>query len=344
MTRIDPRLLEEPVKPKSVTPRPVRVSPLVKRNMFSSVLALASRQLQIVLRGETLKVHVTNDQVFDKLAKRIDALSFTIKHLPKQDNSKTNTIILRLTQQLNELKQAVLASKPAKFPDVQAVRVTNPQQEKFPLEKMLSAFQGVEGAIRELKETIPQPQEVHFPEMPTTMSMVEGKAIITAVEKLGKMPKTMTIAEGKAILAALEKVAEKVDELPKSFPEFPEPYNHVLVDNFPVQKYPNPVTNININPLRGFAKSTAVVLSTALTPLPSAPLDYRRSLIIYNNSSSVTIYIGGSNVTSASGFPVPAGTYSPPIDAGPKMIVYGRTAASTADVRVLEVSNENIGG
>ena len=37
--------------------------------------------------------------------------------------------------------------------------------------------------------------------------------------------------------------------------------------------------------------------------------------------------------------PIPASTYSPPLDAGSQMIVYGRVNSGTADVRVLEVSD-----
>jgi hypothetical protein len=103
-----------------------------------------------------------------------------------------------------------------------------------------------------------------------------------------------------------------------------------------------PVTNININSLRGPALTTGVSVGTDATALPSTPLDNRRTLIIYNNSSA-TVYLGGADVTTSNGLPIPAGSYSPAIDAGVKMIIYGVVASGTADVRVLEVSMDNIG-
>jgi len=104
-----------------------------------------------------------------------------------------------------------------------------------------------------------------------------------------------------------------------------------------------PVSNININPLRGEVKTRAITVTAELTPLPNEVLSYRRGLTIYNNGS-VTVYIGGSTMTINDGLPIPAGTYSPALDAGPRMILYGRTISGSSDVRVFEVSNENIGG
>ena len=129
--------------------------------------------------------------------------------------------------------------------------------------------------------------------------------------------------------------------LPKSFPEVSIP-SSVSVNNFPPQKYPMPVSNFNINPLRGFAKSRNITVTTSLTPLPDEVLAYRRGIIVFNNDSTNTLFIGGSDVTTTNGLPVPPKTYSPPMDAGPKLIVYG-IASTSINVRVLEVSNENIG-
>lgn len=106
------------------------------------------------------------------------------------------------------------------------------------------------------------------------------------------------------------------------------------------QMTPQPVTNVNINGLQGFAKTTAATVDTTLTPLPTyGQLNNRRSIIIFNNSSSTTIYVGGSDVDSNNGLPVLAQTYSPAIDAGVSMIVYAVTASGNADIRVMEVSS-----
>ena len=101
-----------------------------------------------------------------------------------------------------------------------------------------------------------------------------------------------------------------------------------------------PVTNINVNALQGFSKTTSVTVRTTLTKLPSyGVLNNRRTMIIFNNSASVTVYVGGSDVTTTNGMPILAQSYSPAIDAGVYMIIYGVTSSSTADVRVMEVSS-----
>ena len=101
-----------------------------------------------------------------------------------------------------------------------------------------------------------------------------------------------------------------------------------------------PVTNINVNALQGFSKTTSVTVRTTLTKLPSyGVLNNRRTMILFNNSSTVTVYVGGSDVTTTNGMPILAQSYSPAIDAGVYMIIYGVTSSSTADVRVMEVSS-----
>lgn len=60
-----------------------------------------------------------------------------------------------------------------------------------------------------------------------------------------------------------------------------------------------------------------------------------QSILIYNNGS-VTIYLGGSDVTSVLGVPVPAGTWGPGISLAHGEELYAIAASSTADCRVLE--------
>ena len=154
------------------------------------------------------------------------------------------------------------------------------------------------------------------------------------------------------LLAKPEKAQDRTDELIEAIKsltiEIPKveipSVIQAEVTNFPPQKIPQPVTNININPLRGEVLTTAVSVGTTATALPETPLENRRSFMVFNNDESKTIYLGGSGVTTDSGLPVLAQSYSPTIDAGPKMIVYGITASGTVDVRVIEASNENIGG
>ncbi len=343
MATINPRLLEVERPSRGLAKRTSEMEDIpavVKRSIFPSIMALAKKQLgdllRTVIKDETVNVKISNEKAYisylNTVVKRIDSLNTAVREIPKitmgdspasiQIQTMSEATISKLTAQLEAVKNAVNANRPSRFPAVQRVQITNPAPvQQFPIEPILRALRDLEGSFKSIKLQVPTQKEVKFPEMPKTMSMTEGKAIVKA----------------------LEDVTKKLDELPKDFPEVIVPKS-VSIDNFPPQKYPMPVTNININPLRGEVKTRAVTVTTALTPLPGEVLAYRRAVVVYNNSASVTIYVGGSTMTAADGMPVPPNSYSPAFDAGPKMIIYARTSASTADVRVMELSNENIGG
>lgn len=314
--------------------------PVGQRSFVPSIMALVKRTIETVAsnvaRTEVFKVRIANEKAygdyFNKILQRIDNLNSTIKNLPKIDmgdspasltiQTMSEATINRLSSQLEGVKQAVLANKPQQVaaPKLQKVEVINPTRtQEFPLQQFLKGLDSLEQAINKIKLDVPQAQEIKFPEMPKQMSMVEGAALLKALEGLTK----------------------KVDALPKSFPTIDIP-NKVSITNFPPQKYPNPVTHMSINALNGFAKTSSVTVTTALTPLPGEVLAYRRSLVIYNNSS-VVVEIGGSDFTFGTGMPIPANSYSPAFDAGQALIVYGRVSTGSANVRVLEVSDEHSG-
>lgn len=157
---------------------------------------------------------------------------------------------------------------------------------------------------------------------------------------------------GKALLKIAEKEPkDRTDEIVKAikeikFPsiEFPDKLPVHIMGTEVVQKIPQPVTNISINSVNGYIHSTKTTVTTDLTTLPEyGVLDNRRSLIIFNNDSSTTLFIGGSDLTAGVGMPVPPKTYSPPFDAGKNTILYGRVSAGSIDVRVLEISDIAIG-
>lgn len=102
-----------------------------------------------------------------------------------------------------------------------------------------------------------------------------------------------------------------------------------------------PVTNFNLNGLRGPVLSTAVNVTTTATPLPTHPLANRRSMIVFNNGGS-TIYLGSSAVTVSSGLPVLSQTYSPAMDLGILSVLYG-IASGTVETRVFEASMDSVG-
>lgn len=79
--------------------------------------------------------------------------------------------------------------------------------------------------------------------------------------------------------------------------------------------------------------TTAVSCSTTATLAPGSALSNRTTVTLYN-ASDVTIYIGGSGVTTANGLPLaPGASFTDDVRASP---YYCRVASGTADLRVLE--------
>jgi hypothetical protein len=235
-----------------------------------------------------------------------------------------------IKEQLGALKEKdmVVNVPPVVIPPVQQVKgdVTVKNIPSMPnlsvLDEIARKLDGVQQAIGAIK--FPEQKEVKFPAF-----------------AFPQPPDSVSVKEGKAILSLLQNVEKALVDLPAKLPqvEFPKT---VSVNNFPPQKYPMPVTHMSINSLKGFVKTTAINIGAGLSPLPGEVLANRRSLIVYNNSLA-TIEIGGSEFTFGNGLPVPAGAFSPSFDAGPNMVLYGRTSGGTANVRILEVSDERSG-
>ena len=143
------------------------------------------------------------------------------------------------------------------------------------------------------------------------------------------------------LLEAIENLNERIENLSSPEAVSMSKTNELLeaLVNRP-QLTPQPVTNISINALQGFAKATSQTVGTSVVELPSyGQLFNRRSIIVFNNDATNTLYIGGSDVTTSNGMPVLAQTYSPSIDAGYNMDIYG-IAGSSINVRVFEVSKD----
>ena len=277
------------------------------------------------------KVKMEDKEAITALNDRLDRMIEALKDLPKIELKDTPSsiqiqtmgkeTISKLVDGLAEIKKAVADNK-IEIPKTQQmtgkVEVTN--QQEYPFERIHMALRSIEVKLGNLKIEVPkQTSQVKMPEFPKSISLNEAKEIISALSDLKQQ--------------IVDSPKPKDVNFPKS----------IAVNNFPPTKYPMPVTNININPLRGEVKTRSITVTTSLTPLPNEVLAYRRSLIIFNNSTTITVYVGGSTMLATDGLPILPQTYSPAIDAGPKMILYGRTASSSADVRVFEASNENIG-
>lgn len=116
------------------------------------------------------------------------------------------------------------------------------------------------------------------------------------------------------------------------------------VGNFPPTKTAMPATHMSINSLSGSVHPTSTTVKTTLTSLPGyGVLDNRRAIVFYNNSDDTTVFIGGSTVTTDTGLPIEAKSFSPSFDSGPLQKWYGVTSAGTADVRCVEIPDEASG-
>lgn len=92
-----------------------------------------------------------------------------------------------------------------------------------------------------------------------------------------------------------------------------------------------------VYPISKFATSsptnTAVTCATTATLAPTTTRTSRVTVTLYNNSS-VTIYIGGSGVTTSNGLPLlPGASFTDNVEDTP---YYCRVASGTADLRVME--------
>lgn len=290
---------------------------------FYNTLLKINQTLQIIQRKIGVPVKVDMPQA-----------NFNIKVPGDQHLENLSAQLKYLFQHIDELIQRVNGFN-VKFPDKQqiegVVKVAN--QVQFPKVELLSALTSVSKGLKAVETKIENLQLV----VPAPKVEVAAPAI-----QFPKIPEGITPKEFKQMTDLLSSIKEELHKLPSKLPEaiFPDTIN---IGNFPPQKVPQPVTNININPLRGYAKSRNITVGTTPTPLPDEVLAFRRSLIIYNNSTG-DLYVGGQDVSSTNGLIVPTESYSPVIDAGPKLIIYGIVASGTADARVFEVSNENIGG
>lgn len=94
--------------------------------------------------------------------------------------------------------------------------------------------------------------------------------------------------------------------------------------------------SINLSPLSGVVLTTAVSIGTVATAIPGTALTNRKAIIFYN-SGTATVYMGGTTVTTVNGLPIVVGDYSPPMDLG-VAVLYGISANAGGTVNILEVS------
>mgnify|MGYP001572625574 CR=1 FL=1 len=85
------------------------------------------------------------------------------------------------------------------------------------------------------------------------------------------------------------------------------------------------------------AKSRTVSVGVAATRLDSTTDDNQKNTgwVAYN-ASAVTVYIGGSDVTTSNGLPLSGTSWSPGVELGWSEALYGIVASVTSDIKVLE--------
>ncbi len=264
----------------------------------------------------------------------VNSLAVTLK--PSDEIKVTNlsdiktptlekTDISPLLKEFKDLNNRYEVVKEIKITNLADIKLETPQ--KIDISTLEKALAGLKTALSAIYDYLPRLKPQDFPKItfPKDISVKEADKIIKTIEK-----GTSTLSDD---LVGLSEVIKNQEGFNGEVT-----LGKVEVTNFPPQHIPTPVTNININSLRGVPKSSVLTVSTQPTALPATALEQRRSLIIYNNSSNM-IYLGGADVTISNGMPIPASSYSPPIDAGQYMIVYA-IAGSTSEVRCLEVSSD----
>jgi len=84
-------------------------------------------------------------------------------------------------------------------------------------------------------------------------------------------------------------------------------------------------------------RSQAIAVAGTATPLPASPLEFRRALVVQNNSSAV-VYLGDSTVTVGQGMPLAAGEkIAFDIMGMPNTTIYAISSGSV-DVRIMELA------
>lgn len=120
------------------------------------------------------------------------------------------------------------------------------------------------------------------------------------------------------------------------------PLKRLIPDNsISHERHIRGTNTVVINPEDSSAGGSGLVTMKTVgalpTKMPTTSLRNRRAIAIYNNSSSVTLYLGfDSSVAISNGWPLPPGA-SIPFDMNAEIEIYG-VASSNVDVRILELS------
>ena len=325
------RLKPPPEKPDTMTAPLEKVSETSQENL--NVATFLLKTVHSIL------------QVFEQVAQQAPSASDVQDVKTAVEGLKFPEQKEQVTLNPQQKEEIVTAIKGITFPEIpKEVTVGNIEKITTQLAALPSAiaasFKKVWPTTIEGRVEVTKMPSISLPDVVEAISELRKDILIQKQEKkpvVKEKPIDLT-----PLTTLLTEVSNKLDILAEKEQPFPESMA-VQVENFPPQMVPTPVTHFSINALQGTIKTTQTTVTHTLTPLPSyGQLINRRALQVYNNSST-TIYVGGSDVTTSNGIPVPAGSFSPILDAGYNVILYGVTVSGSADARIMEISDEGSG-
>lgn len=313
----------------------------------------------LINKRQKTELNQSLQKLADNLKPNTQPLQEIKQAIEQSSDFRTVPLLERLVNSLSPILEAIksLRIELPKIYSIQGtVKVDSPIQvsnwtEIQPYFDNLST--AIKGINTNLKVSLPEAKtpDINFP---SSFNLNRVEDVIAAIDQVKlallslpspkpvSIPKSFSVDKFDELLDGIEQLKNGFNILINKEAAtigFPDKDIPVTVTNF---KYPAPVTHMSLNSLKGPILSTAVDVGTSATPLPATPVEYRRSVVVYNNGAS-TIYLGGEGVTVANGMPIPAGTYGPALDSGVGSIVYGIVATGTVEARVLESSDYDMG-
>ena len=324
--------LKPPEKEDTLTEPTTLISKGTTRNgnLLTIIVGFVQKILKVV--GELKESSPSAKDVQD-VKEAVSALTF-----PEIEIPSTITLNQEQLSELTETFKNIKIPEPKDFPSKMDVGISTVVKKLELLEDILSELEVKK--ITEVKGTV---DIKHMPELDLTPLIKAIKEIKVNIPKLGSdtskidmSPVTLALNEFSHNFASITE--NNNDDVVKMLRQVNDSIS-ALVDK--PTFVPPTVTNININALQGIVKTTNMTISTAVVAIPTSTLDNRRSIQVYNNSTN-TLYIGGSDVTTTNGIPVPSYSFSQALDMGKNMTLYG-IATGSSNIRILEISSEASG-
>lgn len=343
-------------------------------SIFSSIFSELNKLNALIGLSSTYQTQTLSND----LKKIEEVMGEQTKTLSEINQKDTKEEIQIATNNLEEIKKILpqLEKNVLLLEEIKTQISIKPDPIHFPDKTEISGSVDINSIKQPLEVTVKNPSKLIIPEKTTVSGKVDVGIIDNlppvSITNLGEITNALSVMVTNLNSSLYSLMKSSKVEIPKefniskpvevvNFPDLLEAIeelkqgvqllvnkegangpSEVTVTNFPIQKVPTPVTHISINSLRGAVLTTPITITSTATALPSSPLANRRAIMVYNNSST-TIYIGNNTVTTATGMPVPTSSYSPILDMGQYMTLYGIIATGTANVRVLEVSDTNSG-